>query len=293
MNLDYLRYFVALAHNTHYTNTAQQLCITQPTLSHAISQLEDELNIKLFEKQGRKTLLTKEGQDFLNCAEQSLSILDQGIEAIRKSNDGNGTIRLGFLRTLGINYIPHLTSKYLNDNPNIKVDFTFHTDTTEKLLDDLSNRKVDLIFCSKPIHNQHLITTKIMSQKLVLITPKNHELSKFKSIDLKQTLPYSQIFFSKTTGIRNVIDQIFDQYDSMPNIVYETEDDHVIAGLVSQGFGISIVPKMDILNKLEVNVIQIKNPTFKWNFYMMYYDNVYLSPAVQKFKKYVQKNTEI
>ena len=54
MNLSYLRYFFQLAQTRHYTKTAQLLCITQPSLSHAIAQLEDELGVPLFEKSGRR-----------------------------------------------------------------------------------------------------------------------------------------------------------------------------------------------------------------------------------------------
>ena len=73
MNLFYLRYFVTLAHVKHYTKAAQQLCITQPSLSHAIAQMEKELGVPLFEKNGRNTLLTPFGREFLACAEHTLS----------------------------------------------------------------------------------------------------------------------------------------------------------------------------------------------------------------------------
>ena len=65
MNLFYLRYFVTLAHVKHYTKAAQQLCITQPSLSHAIAQMEKELGVPLFEKNGRNTLLHRLAGNFL------------------------------------------------------------------------------------------------------------------------------------------------------------------------------------------------------------------------------------
>ena len=64
MNLIHLRYFVELADTRHYTKAAQQLCITQPSLSHAIAQLEKELGVPLFEKNGRNTELTVFGRQF-------------------------------------------------------------------------------------------------------------------------------------------------------------------------------------------------------------------------------------
>lgn len=104
MNLFYLRYFVTLARVKHYTRAAEQLCITQPSLSHAISQLENELGVPLFEKSGRNTTLTRFGEEFLVCAEHTLSTLDAGVSSIRKSARGEGLIRLGFLRTLGVEF---------------------------------------------------------------------------------------------------------------------------------------------------------------------------------------------
>ena len=70
MNLSHLRYFVELAHTRHYTRAAEHLFITQPSLSHAISQLEGELGVPLFEKNGRSISLTQYGKQFLACAQE-------------------------------------------------------------------------------------------------------------------------------------------------------------------------------------------------------------------------------
>ena len=100
MNLDHLRYFVKLAEVRHYTRAAEQLCISQPSLSHAINQLESELGVPLFERTGRNTTLTRFGEEFLECAQRSLGALDVGIDSLQRSAKGEGIVRLGFLRTL-------------------------------------------------------------------------------------------------------------------------------------------------------------------------------------------------
>lgn len=88
MNLSYIRYFVELAHVQHYTNAARNLNITQPSLSHAISQLEEELGVMLFEKNGRNTELTAFGREFLACAERSLGTLDAGWSPYKRKLPG-------------------------------------------------------------------------------------------------------------------------------------------------------------------------------------------------------------
>lgn len=209
MNLSYIRYFVTLAHVRHYTKAAEQLCITQPSLSHAVTQLEKELGIPLFEKNGRNTTLTQFGEEFLVCAEHTLSTLDAGVASIHRSAKGEGVIRLGMLRTLGIEYIPKLAAQFLRENKERDIQFTFHTGATQTLLDGLESRKFDLVFCSQPSEKANLSATPVQKQNLVLITPRNHPLAGQDTIDLKETVSYPQIYFEKSAGIRSVIDQMF------------------------------------------------------------------------------------
>ena len=171
MNLFYLRYFVTLAHVKHYTKAAEQLCITQPSLSHAIAQMEKELGVPLFEKNGRNTMLTPFGREFLSCAEHTLSTLDDGIASLQRSARGSGLIRLGFVRPLGIEFVPHLAADFLRAYPENDIRFTFHTGITQHLLDDLAQRKVDLLFCSKPQDDLKFTAVPVQKQELVVIVP--------------------------------------------------------------------------------------------------------------------------
>ena len=287
MNLFYLRYFVTLARVKHYTRAAEQLCITQPSLSHAISQLENELGVPLFEKSGRNTTLTRFGEEFLVCAEHTLSTLDAGVSSIRKSARGEGLIRLGFLRTLGVEFIPRLAADFLKKNAELDIHFTFHTGVTQHLLEGLAARKYDLIFCSEPLEKENLTVIPIQKQDLVLITPKDHPLASRNDIDLEETLLYPHIFFDKSSGIRNVADRMFSQIGRQPEIAYETEEDQVIAGLVAQKFGIALVPYMDLLLKLDVKILSIRSPSCERAIFMINDNRIYMPPAIKRFREYV------
>lgn len=290
MNLFHLRYFVQLAHMRHYTRAAEALCITQPSLSHAIGQLEAELGVPLFEKTGRNTTLTHFGEEFLTCAEATLATLDAGVESMRRSARGEGLIRLGLLRTLGVEYIPRLAAGFLAAHPGRDIHFTFHTGATGQLLEGLASRQFDLVFCSKPSPDRGLTAVPVEKQDLVLITPRKHPLASRHTIDLRDTLPYPHIFFSEESGLRSVVDDLFARIGERPQITCETEEDQVIAGLVAQGFGIAVVPYMDILIRLDVKILQISHPTWERNFYMVSDERAFLSPAVQEFRQFVLDN---
>lgn len=209
VNLLHLRYFVELAQTEHYTRAAEKLCITQPSLSHAIAQLESELGVPLFEKSGRGTKLTHFGQQFLSCALDTLATLDQGVEELQRVGRGEGIIRLGLLRTLGVKFMPDLAARYLAANPGKDIRFTFHTGVTSHLLQGLADRQYDLVFASQPAPELGFTAIPVDRQDLVLIAPRNHPLAQKHTVDLEEALPYPQVYFSPGSGLRDVVDGLY------------------------------------------------------------------------------------
>lgn len=287
MNLDYIRYFVKLAEVQHYTKAAEILCISQPSLSHAMRQMEKELGVQLFEKKGRNTVLTRFGEEFLDTAKRTLATLDEGVASLKKSARGEGLIRLGFLRVLGIDFIPQLAAEFIRENPGKNIRFTFHTERTEPLLKGLSDRAFDLVFSSAPKPELNMTAIPVHEQKLVVIVPKGHPLAERKAVSLEETLPYLQIYFAKGSGIRNVVDRLFEDIEAKPQISCENEEDQVIAGLVAGGFGIAVVPYMDMLMKLDISIIEIEYPPYRREFFMVQNNDAYLSPAAAAFRDFV------
>ena len=287
VNLLHLRYFVELAGIQHYTRAAEKLCITQPSLSHAIGQLEAELGVPLFEKSGRGVVLTPYGRQFLSCVQQTLSTLDAGVEELRRVSRGEGLIRLGLLRPLGVEFVPQLAERFLKANPDKNIRFSFSTGTTGELLEGLSARKYDMVFASRPPVGTDLTAVPVAQQDLVLIVPKGHPLAAQHVIDLADTLPYPQVCFSKGPGMRDVVDGLFEKIGAAPKIAVETQEDRVIAGLVAHGFGIAVVPYMDLLLQLDVQILQIAKPSWERKFYLIHDSRAYLSPAARSFHAFV------
>ncbi len=287
MNLFHLRYFVELAHTRHYTKAAEHLCIAQPSLSHAINQLEKELGVQLFERIGRNTSLTCFGEEFLSCAENVLKTLDSGVAALKRSSRGAGTIRLGFLRVLGVQWLPSLAKEFSDSHPETDIHFTFHTGVTSELLKGLKAGHFDLVFSSYPPEDQDFLCEPVAGQHLVLIVSRDHPLAKFREINLEETLKYPYIYFAQGSGVRYDVDRLFEKIGQKPKIAYETEEDQVIAGLTAQNFGISIVPEMDLLEHLNIKKIKIKNTTARRKIYMVSNNQVYTPPAVENFRRFI------
>lgn len=287
MNLDHLRYFVRLAQVGHYTRASEQLNISQPSLSHAVRQLEEELGVPLFERQGRNTQLTQFGAEFLDCAARTLATLDEGVTSLRRKARGEGLIRLGFLRVLGTEYVPRLAARFLAAHPDRQIQFTFHSGRTQELLEGLADRRYDLVFCSRPAPELGLTAVPVRAQELVLIVPTGHPLAGRSGVSLAEAAPYPMVCFSRDSGLRAVVDELFAALGVCPQVAWETEEDQVVAGLVAQGFGIAVVPEMDVLRQLDLVALPITAPPYRRDFFLVHDDRLFLSPAAREFRQFV------
>lgn len=155
------------------------------------------------------------------------------------------------------------------------------------ILIGLKEKKYDLGFCSK-LDNEPLIEfIPVARQELVVIVPLDHPLAVKDEVRLEDTIPYKQIIFKKRSGLRQIIDGLFECIGQTPDVAYEIDEDQVAAGFVSNGFGICVAPNIPILQSLNVKILPLVSPSWQRNFYMAMLKNVYHPPVVEAFKKYV------
>ena len=178
---------------------------------------------------------------------------------------------------------------FLEENPAKKIDFNLYCDKvlTSDILNGLKEKKYDLGFCSK-LDNEPLIEfIPVARQELVVIVPLDHPLAVKDEVRLEDTIPYKQIIFKKRSGLRQIIDGLFECIGQTPDVAYEIDEDQVAAGFVSNGFGICVAPNIPILQSLNVKILPLVSPSWQRNFYMAMLKNVYHPPVVEAFKKYV------
>ena len=184
MNLSQLQYFKTLAKEEHYTRAAQILSITQPSLSHAIAQLEQELGTRLFEKKGRNVVLTRYGKIFLPYVEESLKVLEEGVQRTKELNGSKeGMIHLAYIYTLGSTFVPKMVRRFLDAYPDYHIEFHFIVGTTGDILEGLKSDRYDMVFSSYQDGEPDIEFRQIGDQKLVLAVPKNHPLAMYDTVE--------------------------------------------------------------------------------------------------------------
>ena len=149
MNLNQLYYFQKVAQLQHYHQAAKELNISQPSLSRSIANLEEELGVSLFQKNGRNIELTKYGSIFLehvNRIIDEIKIAENKMKSLASSSSGH--IDIGYVFPLAKSYIPRLVRSFLNQQENHEITFSLSQEITKNLIADLKNEKYDVVFGS-------------------------------------------------------------------------------------------------------------------------------------------------
>lgn len=294
MNLNHLQYFRVLAQTEHYTQAANLLDITQPSLSHAIALLEKELGCYLFEKQGRNIKLTKYGRIFYEYIEKGLQEIDLGERRLRDlTSQENGWIDLAFIYTLGSHYVPHLLQSFLAQSQNRNVKFSLKQGNTTEILQGLKEEKYDIAFCSYVEHQPDINFLPIAQEEVVAIVSHSHPLALHDSVDLAQLKEETFVYYDKQSGIRPLLDSLFEKVQIRPNIICEVEEDSAVIGLVAINYGIALVPDIAMLDQFPVKKLKITNPPHVRYIYLATVKNRYLPPAVHTFCNFIVHHTSI
>ncbi len=292
MNLNQLHYFKTLAEIEHYTKTAEKLGISQPTLSHSIASMEKELGAELFEKQGRNVALTKYGRIYMFYVENALTQLELGKNQIeRLISSGSGHVGLAHMTSVGTSFVPSMIADFLNDPQNKNISFSCYEGSTKDLIYNLKREKYDLVFCSMMENESDVEFVPVYEQGLVVIVPEEHPLALREKVSIQDICPYPLICYTKESGMRRIIDDLYAKAQIMPNILCQFEDVNSMAGLVSANQGIAIVTDNPSLQNYNVKKLELDTVYSKRVVYMAYILNRYLPPAVEKFKDYVIQNT--
>lgn len=287
MNLQQLEYFKTIAQTENFTTASNLLSVSQPALSKAISKLEEELEVPLFEKNGRNIKLTRFGKMFLLHTNVALLEINKGIKELKEiTNPNTGSISISSTSSIGTYFMPFIISDFLNKNPNTK--FQFNHESVQNIICDLKSRKIDLGFyecIENIIIPSEIESIPIRKEEYVLIVPKNHYLSNKSKISLKELANESFVAFCIDNKDKMISYSEFLGY--IPKISIRPSEASMLEGLVAAGAGISIVPNTPIINTNVVSILKIEEKIKDKTIYMGWLKNAYMSPIAKIFKEFV------
>ncbi|MFJ5295877.1 LysR family transcriptional regulator [Pseudomonas sp. NPDC088368] len=163
-----LQFFATVAKAGSISKAATHLATVQSNVTQRIRRLEAELGIPLFHRNGRGVTLTAAGVQLLPYANQIDQMLDEARRVILDDATPTGQLRIGSMETTAAFRLPPLLVDYSGHFP--AVDLSLNTGTTRSLIDDVLERRMDVAFVAGPVEHEDLITERVLTEELVIVT---------------------------------------------------------------------------------------------------------------------------
>jgi LysR family hydrogen peroxide-inducible transcriptional activator len=251
MTLTELRYIVAVARERHFGRAAEACFVSQPTLSVAIKKLEEELEIKLFERGGSEVSVTPLGEEIVRQAQATLESAASIKEIARRGKDPlAGPLRLGVIYTIGPYLLPELVRKTIERVPQMPL--MLQENFTVRLLEMLRTGELDCAILAEPFPDTGLAVAPLYDEPFMIAVPCRHPLAERASISSTELKQETMLLLGTGHCFRDHVLEVcpeFARFSSDTEGIrksFEGSSLETIKYMVASGMGITVVPQLSI-----------------------------------------------
>ncbi|KNH23517.1 LysR family transcriptional regulator [Priestia megaterium] len=282
MELLQLKYFQVVARLEHISKAAEELYVSQPALSKTISQLEKELGIRLFDRNGKYIKLNRYGKAFCAKVERALKTLEDAKHELKDmSNDPCEEIRLVVLASSHL--LPELLSRFREQYPHVRFRLMQH------LTNSNSQPDFDLCISAFPLTTRQIEHTPLLRESILLAVPLDHSLAKQSCVKLNELKNEKFIVLKKGKELRKITDVICKEQNFAPQITFESDDPATVRGLIRAKQGIGFIPEVTWGGSTgkDVKLLKIEEETFERTIFLAWNNGGYVTDLQQIFRQFV------
>lgn len=285
--------FEAVARHGSFTRAAEELLITQPTVSSQVKQLSQAVGLPLFEQIGKRLYLTEAGKELLSTAQDMFERLENfemkiaDLKGIRR-----GRLRIGAITTTKY-FVPRLLGSFCRQHPDIDValEIANHQQLQRRMLENqddlyiLSQFPKDLDLCAQPF----------LDNPLVVVAPKDHPLAQKRNIRIKSLNDEPFVMREQGSGTRAAVQQLFAKYQVSVNVKLEMGSNEAIKQAIAGGLGISVLSQHTLISEGltgELTVLDVQHFPIERHWYVAYLSGKQLSVIAQAFLDYLLEESK-
>jgi LysR family hydrogen peroxide-inducible transcriptional activator len=249
MTLTELRYIVAVAREKHFGRAAEACFVSQPTLSVAIKKLEEELEVKLFERGGSEVSVTPLGEDIVRQAQAVIEQAANIKEIAKRGQDPlAGPLRLGIIYTIGPYLLPELVRNVIERCPQMPL--MLQENFTVKLLEMLRAGDLDCVILAEPFPDAGLAVAPLYDEPFMAALPKGHPLASRRSVTAEELKQQTMLLLGTGHCFRDHVLEVcpeFARFSSDAEGIRKTFEGsslETIKHMVASGMGVTVVPRL-------------------------------------------------
>ena len=251
MTLTELKYIVAVARERHFGHAAEACFVSQPTLSVAIKKLEEELDVKLFERGASEVSVTPLGEQIVR---QAQAVIEQAAlikEIAKRGKDPvSGPLRLGIIYTIGPYLLPDLVRQAIKRVPQMPLMLQEHF--TTRLLELLRSGELDCAIMAEPFPDAGLASAALYDEPFMAAVPSGHALARRKSISAEELKRETMLLLGTGHCFRDQVLEVCPEYARFSSHTeglrksFEGSSLETIKYMVASGMGVTVVPQLSV-----------------------------------------------
>jgi len=251
MTLTELRYIVAVAREKHFGRAAEACFVSQPTLSVAVKKLEEELDVKIFERGAAEVSITPLGEDIV---QQARSVIEQAAEIKEIAKRGRdplaGALRLGIIYTIGPYLLPELVKTVIDRHPQMPLVLQEHF--TAKLLDMVRSGELDCAIMAEPFPDMGLAVAPLYDEPFMIAAPASHPFAARASVSAAELKRETMLLLGTGHCFRDHVLEVCPEFARFSSNAeglsksFEGSSLETIKHMVAAGMGITVVPSLSV-----------------------------------------------
>ncbi|MGW7093304.1 LysR family transcriptional regulator [Streptomyces sp. NPDC054874] len=258
MELQQMRYVIAVAETNNFTRAAQRCLVVQSALSHQIARLEKELGSRLFERTSRRVRLTPAGAAFLPAARQCLDAAERAAAEVAAAvGEVRGRLTVGLIPTVAAVDLPSVLKDFHRRHPKARVSLS--VGASEDLVEQVRKGEIEVAFLGIPVtaRPRGVQARELARERLIAVVSQDHPLAGESSVDLRRLS--SEVFVdlpAKTAG-RAQSDLAFAAAGLTREVAFEVTNADYLARLVAAGLGVALLPPAYVAGLAGVTTIEV------------------------------------
>jgi DNA-binding transcriptional LysR family regulator len=294
INLNQLKVFHIAARMQSFTRAAEALFLTQPGISKHIKDLEDYYGTRLFDRLGKKVVLTQAGIILHTKTEIIFNMIDQlKVEIDELQGLDRGALNIGASITIGIYVLPQILSRFRALYPHIDMglDIVLNRQVVDKILDN----SIDIGFLGAPVDDGRISIGTFMKDELVLVIPAGHEWCLRDSVEPYELMNQTFIIPRQGSGTRVIVEERLGQAGVTLKKCIEFGHTEAVKRAVEAGLGVSILSKSAIRREEHLGVIKslpLADIDLGRHFYFAYRKDKYMTNAAKAFLEFAVYSSE-
>ena len=274
LDIHQLEIFAKVAELKNFSKAAQEMYLTQPTISQHVSSLENYLGIKLFDRMGKEVALTKAGEILYRYAKQITALRGEAQQALDHfRGKKSGHLTLGASTIPGEYILPSLLGKFKREYPSISV--TLRIGDTEEIIDELLTSKIELGIIGAKISHARLHYTSFVEDELIVVVPRGHRWWKKTSIGIQELCDEPFIMREAGSGTRISMEKRLDEIGIPPDrlkIIAEVGSTTAVKQAIKAHLGVSLISERAVEEEIRLQQfrkVPIKKVEFKRTFFII------------------------